>query len=415
LTDRLRLLVLTNNYPPHALGGYELICAQHVAWLRERGHEVTVLTSTFGLNGPPPAGELGAAGEPIIRALDFHWANFAHRRPRGLALVRGERRQRLVVEGLLDRARPQVVVAWGMACVSKSVLAVVHARGVPVVTMVEEAWPLWDIEEDAWLKLCRGLPRPLRGVAAVVAPPEVDAAMRAITPLFVSDYLRTQVEEGTPAWRGRGTVHPNGIDREASERARPAGAPLRSPLRLLYAGRVEERKGVRTAVSGLVELRSRGVAAQLTVVGWQDRALVDDLRRAAAAAGAEDALTFSEPVAREALPDVYLEHDILLFPTIWPEPFGLVPLEAMATGCLVVATATGGSGEYLHDGITALVFPPEDHVALADCVARLLADPALVATLRAGGRTTVADHDFERFAAGLEAAAVAAADVRTAG
>lgn len=68
------------------------------------------------------------------------------------------------------------------------------------------------------------------------------------------------------------------------------------------------------------------------------------------------------------LSELYADHDILVFPTIWEEPFGLVPLETMASGCLVVATGTGGSGEFLRHRETAMLFRPEYPLGLAECV-----------------------------------------------
>ena len=59
--------------------------------------------------------------------------------------------------------------------------------------------------------------------------------------------------------------------------------------------------------------------------------------------------------AREELPAAYRAADVFVFPSTWSEPFGLVPIEAMACGVPVVGSGTGGSGEFLIDGATALV------------------------------------------------------------
>ncbi len=80
----------------------------------------------------------------------------------------------------------------------------------------------------------------------------------------------------------------------------------------------------------------------------------------------------------------------MLFPVTWPEPFGLVPLEAMACGRPVVATATGGAAEYLRDGENCLIVPVDDPQSLAAAVQRLAADEALRAGLVAGGHATAA-------------------------
>jgi glycosyltransferase involved in cell wall biosynthesis len=102
------------------------------------------------------------------------------------------------------------------------------------------------------------------------------------------------------------------------------------------------------------------------------------------------------------MPDIYRAADVLLFPTAWREPFGLVPLEAMATGCLVIATGLGGSGEFLRDEENAILIGVNDDRAAVRAVERLLGDPALVARLRAGGRDTVGRYSLRAFASGLD-------------
>src|SRR5207245_3427349 len=96
-------------------------------------------------------------------------------------------------------------------------------------------------------------------------------------------------------------------------------------------------------------------------------------------------------------------------PSIWDEPFGLVPLEAMAAGCVVVATGTGGSGEYLRDRESAMLFKPGYALGMAEAVLELHEDPQLVATLRTNGHEIAAEHSFELFASGIESVALGAA------
>jgi glycogen synthase len=400
----MRIAVLANNYPPHTLGGYELLCADHVAWLRGRGHEVVVIASTYGVEGP--ATERGAAGETVVRTLDFHWRDFQHDRPRGVRLWRGERRQRRELEGLLDTYRIEGVFVWHMAGLSKSLLAVAGRRGLPMVAVVGEPWPAWDIAADAWLRLWRHAAlAPLRAAAdRAVAPTTLrGGALATLTPAYASEHLRRTVEAGAPAaWpRAGAAVVPNGIALDRFLRPRPPRAADDAALRCLYAGRVERRKGVHVAVEAVRLARARGVPATLTIQGWRDDAYAAELRHQAERAAVP--VDWRDAAAREAMPEVYAGHDVLLFPTLWEEPFGLVPLEAMAAGCVVVATGSGGSGEYLEDGVNALLAPKEDAAAMAAHLGTLHSDAALVDRLRQGGVRTAREHSFEDYAARLEA------------
>ena len=102
--------------------------------------------------------------------------------------------------------------------------------------------------------------------------------------------------------------------------------------RLLYCGRIDPRKGIDLAVASLPLLPAE---ATLLVVGDGDPEHRAELERLARELGVADRVRF-ERVERDRLPATFAEHDALLFPVRWEEPWGLVPLEAMAVGLLVV-------------------------------------------------------------------------------
>lgn len=100
-------------------------------------------------------------------------------------------------------------------------------------------------------------------------------------------------------------------------------------------------------------------------------------------------MEFTGQIAHDAMPALYRDHDILLFPSIWPEPFGLTHLEAMASGTPVVSTADGGHGEFLRENENALIFPKEDEETLARQLLRMANEPGLSERLAQAGRRTV--------------------------
>jgi len=128
----------------------------------------------------------------------------------------------------------------------------------------------------------------------------------------------------------------------------------------------------------------------LTIVGGPD--YENRIQRLVSSLGLEDNVRFTGLVPRDQLPSVYGEHDILLFPSVWAEPFGLAVLETMSSGLAIVGTATGGSREILKNEDNALTFPKEDVSACAEQVIRLLQDRELLERLRGNGRRTVEDH-----------------------
>jgi len=190
---------------------------------------------------------------------------------------------------------------------------------------------------------------------------------------------------------------PHGIDR-ADFPPLPAPPPDRDwEGKLLYVGRIDERKGIGTIVDALPLLPD----AALTVLGRGDGDYLLRLRARAADLGVLGRITF-DVVDRHELAARYAESDVVVFPSIWDEPFGLVPLEAMACGTPVVGTGAGGSGEFMTDGVNCLLFPAGDATALRDALRRLAADPALRRRLVAGGLRTADALTTDALAEGLE-------------
>ena len=121
----------------------------------------------------------------------------------------------------------------------------------------------------------------------------------------------------------------------------------------------------------------------------------DRLESAIARWGLEDTVRLEG--FRRDIPEVLAALDLLVLPSTSPEPFGLVVVEAMATAKPVIATAHGGPMETVADGITGMLTPPGDAVALAGAIARLAADPELRRAMGEAGRKRV--EEFYQFPA----------------
>jgi len=108
-------------------------------------------------------------------------------------------------------------------------------------------------------------------------------------------------------------------------------------------------------------------------------------------------VSFGE-LERDQLVSAYEAADVLVFPSEWEEPFGLVPIEAMACGTPVLATGTGGSAEVLRDGENCLLFTAGDPTSLAAGVRSLAGDAATRRRIARGGLRTADDLTVDRLA-----------------
>ena len=394
----MRILSVGNMYPPHSLGGYELTWRSAVAHLRRSGHEVRVLTTNFRLPRPDPDGDEDA---DVHRELRWYWRDHAFPRMGLRDRLALERHNAAVLDRHLRAFSPQALNWWAMGGMSLSLIERARRAGLPATGVVGDDWMLYGPKVDAWFRLF-GRQRAIAAIAerASGIPTRIDVG-RAGPWLFNSETVRRRALGGRWELRSTGVAYP-GIDQQLF---RPA-PERRWEWRLLYLGRIDERKGIDTAVEALALLPPE---ATLTVVGAGDERHLEELRALSRRLGVDERVSF-ERRPRPELPAAYAGADALVFPVRWEEPWGLVPLEAMAVGRPVVATGTGGSGEYLRGGENCLLFEPGSSEGLAAAVSRLAADAALRARLREAGFRTA-----ERFPESSYNDAVATAIERAAG
>jgi glycosyltransferase involved in cell wall biosynthesis len=183
----------------------------------------------------------------------------------------------------------------------------------------------------------------------------------------------------------RVSIVPCGVDTSVFTPRGPV-APRSDRQRLLVLGRLVERKGQDDAVRALRAVPE----AELVVVGGPPADALDAdpevrrLRAIAAEAGVGDRLLFSGAVPRTDVPAWVRSADVVLA-VPWYEPFGITPLEAMACGRPVVATAVGGLADTVVDGVTGDLVPPRDPERLGEVLAALLADDERRAAYGAAG------------------------------
>src|SRR4051794_10126663 len=197
----------------------------------------------------------------------------------------------------------------------------------------------------------------------------------------------------------RSKVHvvPCGVDLDHFQPRGPAEARTR-PHRIAYVGRLVSRKGIGNVISALEHVPD----CELVIAGGPPIAeLAGDPEAARLRALAErhdvtDRVLLRGRVGREELPALLRSADALV--TVpWYEPFGITPLEAMACGVPVVASAVGGLIDTVVDGVTGRHVPPRDPRRLAEVLREMLSDPDTLAEQgKAGARRTRQLYDWDR-------------------
>jgi glycogen synthase len=393
-----KILVITSQYPPHHYGGYETTCRDVVERWRRAGHSVHVLASNLRLafetaDSEPETG--------VTRALHLYWDDHVILHPTRRTRLRWERANQRALREALARHLPDVVSVWHMGALSLALVDTIVENTIPIVFNIHDDWLVYAPQMDAWTRMFRKRPllgRLVRRITGV--PTHVPDFASAGAFCFVSEATRKRAEKQGYRFPVVGVVW-NGIDPDVFTRT---GTRTDWRWGLLYAGRLDSRKGVDTVIRALALLPD----ASLVIAGRGDEEYAAELRQLAASIDVSSRVTFTV-LSREELVRAYADADVVVFPSRWEEPFGLVPLEAMACGTPVVATGTGGSGEFCLDGRNCLLFRPDDVTALAAQVRRLADEPVLRRRLVEGGAATARELTIDRLAEELEAWHVAAA------
>ena len=357
----LRIGIVSQAYHPTVGGVTEHVDAT-ARGLRRRGHDVTVITT--GRPGQPRF-EPGTVrvGRNVVVPYNGAQNDIA------LGLDLPERLGALFLERRFD-----VLHVHGPIAPVLPLLTLRLARA-PVVGTFH------SVSSDLPYRLFGSLLRPLY--------------RRIDRPIAVSTVARDYIQRHFP---GPVEVLPNGVD---LERFRPRREADRAdgPPTILFVGRLDPRKGLPDLLDACGILARLDVPFRLRVVG--DGPLSGRLtRKARRSLG--DRVQFAGRVPGEKLPDEYARADLFCTPARSGESFGLVLLEAMATGVPIAATSLPGYRTVLTPEREGILAPPRDPVSLALGLRRLLLDPDLRARMGARGVETARRYGWERIVDRLE-------------
>jgi glycosyltransferase involved in cell wall biosynthesis len=402
----MRILVVSNIYPPFAVGGYEIGCAAVAEHLAAH-HDVLVLSSVPGrarsgavkdLTKPDPTTSSDArepvevlranVSEPVeIRRAD---ASDPVEVRRELLLLspdaRGALRAPLAslrAAAIARRAlewKPDLIYVWNGSEIPQAALRVLADSGVPLAFRVEEQWFRSLFLADQFL---RELLPTRRGAARSMwaAGCRVLNALPALR-LDPTAPLRAAISWNSEATRRMAQPPPyvEPVLERVSHPAPPYGdvyaAVERQPTstpEIVFLGRVTPYKGIAVAIEALALLRSEhGLQADLAIVGPEEGEHGEDMRRLADRLGVAEAVRWRGQASPEQAAAALAHAHALIVPSTWEEPFGLVMIEGALARVPLVASDVGGIGEGMRKEEHALLFPRGDAAAAAAALARTL-------------------------------------------
>lgn len=369
----MKLLLVTNLYPPQELGGYGRSMADFAWGLKERGHSIQVLCSNAHHLGTST--EFGPSREAVNRELQLKGSYEGGVRPL----------QDLQKRESIDRANAALIRSW---------LDSQHWDGILLGNL--------DLLGPELLEPILEAPCIVQHHVGFVHPPfppsawprnnryRLVAASKAVRGALVNSGLPTS--EASVIYPGvRSELF--GVEKVGMPTPLAPDGSRQRPLKVCFAGLLMSSKGAHTLIDALIELKEQGISVQASLAGDSfQRGYREQLEQCLAQNNLSGSVQFVGQLKREALARFYALHHVGVFPSIHPEAFGIVAAEMMASGLVVVSSGVGGAGELIEDGRTGLLFIPGDSKSLASRLRRLASDATLLRHLSQAGEKKAKQH-----------------------
>lgn len=233
--------------------------------------------------------------------------------------------------------------------------------------------------------------------------------------ICVSDYIRRHAMQYFPEYAEKFIVVFNATDPAVFK---PYGDEAVNHLKglvniesdktyLLYVGRLTEIKGVHVLIKAFLSIHAQRPNSRLIIAGssfFSEAAKTDyEQSLVELAKPVSYAIIFTGFMPHEKLKYLYSSADIVVFPSIWQEPFGLVMLEAMASGTCLISSAVGGVPEVVKNGINGLLVNAGDAEKLAQVTVEILSNSLSKTQMEQAARQLILDeYTWERLAKQVE-------------
>ncbi|KXV10978.1 glycosyl transferase [Caballeronia megalochromosomata] len=377
----MKVLIANTLYFPDEVGGAEVATRLLAEGLVKAGMEVCVVCAT-GV-GDDRSEEVNGTKVYRLRSSNLYWPHAPGEHSRVAKLiwhaidVRNTTMSRKLAD-IIRREKPDIVNTANLSCLSVDVWRVANNAGVPIVHTIHDYYLLCPTAT----MLAGGKPCASQcGVCSLYAKPKQIASAQVNVAVGVSGFvLQKHLESGFFSRAAKTTVINNCYqptkDSIGSQRSRQVE---NTPLRLGMLGRVLPEKGLELLLEQL--LADQTLDWTLAVGGSGDHDYVESIKTKYA----DPRVNF---LGRVDPSDFLSSIDILVVPSVWNEPFGLVVLEAYSHGVPVVGSSTGGIPEIIEPRSNLLfdVAQPETVISKIHEASALLDDPSVHERLRQHAR-----------------------------
>ena len=363
-----RILLVTNLFPPQELGGYGRKMWEFAHGLVARGHQVRVLAGDLPSIAKSPTPDEVEMDRCVSRELKLlgTWTKGIPSRVEDPKEIDARRKNNLhLVKEAIKSMQPEFLLAGNMDFLGADILNLALGSGLPVLQ-------------------CLG------NTAPGYTPPETPKSPR--------------YKIGSCSHWNAATVKKNGYAVQTEvvypgarvDRFFRFHLPERRRLRICFAGLVMPFKGVHILVEALGRLHQLGIDFTAEIAGESTNPqFLNNLHDFARKIGMTDKIKYTGFLDRLELSALFGRSNVLVFPSLVEEGFGISQVEALAAGLVVVSTGTGGAREVIRDGVDGLLYPSENVQALAEKLHALATNPELFAKLQGAAQRRASEFAVE--------------------
>lgn len=395
----MRLLVIAAAYPPHQVGGYEIRCKDVIDGLLRRGHDALILTT----HCPNKKCNLHKDETNIERRL--------HQKEESKNLIKqivNDIKDMSLINKEVKEFNPDIIYLWGIQNLSNAILPFFSNQTKTIV---------FDEGGSSLIYLRKIYARGLyfygnKGSA-------VKNLLKKMIYSF-SKILSFGLINPEWTWPGGMNVYFNSFS--ALNYSKDSGVPtenaqviysgieidrfpfydrtqIKKLVTIIVPGRIKLVKGTQDAVKLVRELRNRNLDVKLMIIGKiQSEEYFKDLNKEIIDYGLKGAISYYPMVTQNELVRYYQQSDICFSPTYKKDGLSRVPIEAMATGCVVVTYGNEGSNEIIQNGYTGFIVAEGDTNAAAEVIENLIKNPGLYRQILLNARENIEkNHSLDNY------------------
>ena len=363
----MKILFVSNYFPPFYFGGYELKCKQLSGLLTERGHETFILTGNYQVAENPDLPE----EDNVSRILHYDQpADSAWQRHKVSKWNYRKTRE------IIRKFQPDIIYLWNQRDLTLGPSYAACNSGLPKMYQVGDFW------QNTYIK--PGRKAALRRKISSIIPLTLKGKLELHPAIVVGGWMVREMKDKFDAEEvhhiPRGVIIPDEPDYEKQLHPTP---------KFLFTGRIDPEKGLDVAIKAFALLHERKQIGDFVfnIVGGGDEKCIAECRQLAMDSGLGDKIHFLGK-SRE-MAGYYASHTIFIMPTLMREAFGIVTIEAMCQGTVPIVSDGYGPREIVQHGENGLRFETGNSEKLAESILQLLQNPELRYTLAKAGRKTV--------------------------